>query len=172
MTCHVPYQKNHDVSCILLAMDPVEELRYLVLGAQREGARTLTDLLRPIGLTPAQAEVLAVVRDAGRPLTVREIGERLVCEGGSPSRLVSSVVDLGLLARGARDGDRRAVELSLTPAGAKAANAVAEVERELHARLSASLSDREIATAVKALRKLVDGRQTGTAIAHRRGAVR
>ena len=165
----MPYQKKHDVSCILWNMDPTEELRYLVLGAQREGARALTELLRPIGLTPAQAEVLAVVRDAGQPLTVREIGERLVCEGGSPSRLVGSIVDAGLLARGEREGDRRAVELSLTPAGAKAARTVAEAEREIHAWLSSSLSEREIAAAVSALRKLVDGRQTGNAIAHRRG---
>jgi MarR family transcriptional regulator, organic hydroperoxide resistance regulator len=169
MTCHVPYQKKRDVSCILWRMDATEELRYLVLGAQREGARALTDLLRPIGLTPAQAEVLAVVRDARQPLTVREIGERLVCEGGSPSRLVASVVDAGLLQRGEREGDRRAVELSLTPDGTNAARAVAEAERELHAWLSSSLSEREIDAAVSALRKLVDGRQTGTAIARRRG---
>ena len=158
------------MSCTLNGMDPIEELRYLVLGAQREGARALAELLRPTGLTPAQAEVLAVVRDAGRPLTVREIGERLVCEGGSPSRLVGSVVAAGLLQRGERDGDRRAVELSLTRDGAKAARAVAEAERELHAWLSSSLSERELAAAANALRKLVDGRQTGLAIARRRGA--
>ena len=158
------------MSCTLKGMDPIEELRYLVLGAQREGARALAELLRPTGLTPAQAEVLAVVRDADRPLTVREIGERLVCEGGSPSRLVGSVVAAGLLQRGERDGDRRAVELSLTRDGAKAARAVAEAERELHAWLSSSLSERELAAAANALRKLVDGRQTGLAIARRRGA--
>ena len=158
------------MSCTLKGMDPAEELRYLVLGAQREGARALAELLRPTGLTPAQAEVLAVVRDADRPLTVREIGERLVCEGGSPSRLVASVVAAGLLQRGERDGDRRAVELSLTPDGAKTARAVAEAERELHAWLSSSLSERELAAAANALRKLVDGRQTGLAIARRRGA--
>src|SRR3954451_4303041 len=67
-------------------MEPVEELRYLILGAQREGARALAELLRPAGLTAAQAEVLAVLREAGKPLTVREIGERLVCEGGRPRR--------------------------------------------------------------------------------------
>jgi MarR family transcriptional regulator, organic hydroperoxide resistance regulator len=156
------------MSCILVDMDPVEELRYLVLGAQREGARTLAELLRPVGLTPAQAEVLAVVRDAGRALTVREIGERLVCEGGSPSRLVASVVDRGLLARGEREGDRRAVELSLTPEGTKAARAVADAEGDLHAWLARSLSEREIATTVNVLRKLVDGRQTGNAITQRR----
>ena len=149
-------------------MDPVEELRYLVLGAQREGARALAELLRPTGLTPAQAEVLAVVRGADRPLTVREVGERLVCEGGSPSRLVASLVDRDLLARREREGDRRAVELSLTPEGETAARAVGEAERELHDWLASTLSDREIGAAAKALRKLVDGRQTGAAIARRR----
>jgi MarR family transcriptional regulator, organic hydroperoxide resistance regulator len=152
----------------LVGMDPVEELRYLVLGAQREGARTLTELLRPLGLTPAQAEVLAVLRDADRPLTVREIGDRLVCEGGSPSRLVASVADRGLLARGEREGDRRAVEHSLTPEGTKAARAVADAEADLHTWLTKSLSQSEIATAVKVLRKLVEGRATGAAIAQRR----
>jgi MarR family transcriptional regulator, organic hydroperoxide resistance regulator len=161
----------NDVSCKLPAtMEPIEELRYLVLGAQREGGRALAELLRPAGLTAAQAEVLAVVRDAGGPLTVREIGERLVCEGGSPSRLVASVVDAGLLQRGERAGDRRAVELSLTPAGRAAARRVAEAERRLHDELAGALGDREIAAVVRALRKLVDGRAAGDAIARRRGA--
>src|ERR671910_252543 len=110
MMCHINFS----------VMEPIEELRYLVLGAQREGARALGELLRPAGLTAAQAEVLAVLRDAGGPLTVREIGERLVCETGSPSRLVASVVDAGLLQRGEREGDRRVVELSLTSSGSNA----------------------------------------------------
>jgi hypothetical protein len=56
------------------------ELRYLILGAQRERARVLTGLLQDVGLTAAQAEVLAVIRDAGRPLTVAPaIGARSSC---------------------------------------------------------------------------------------------
>src|SRR3954469_15729157 len=87
MTCHALYQNFDDVSCKLHDVEPIEELRYLVLGAQREGARMLAQLLRPLGLTAAQAEVVAVLRDADGPLTVREIGDRLVCETGSPRRL-------------------------------------------------------------------------------------
>jgi DNA-binding MarR family transcriptional regulator len=90
-------------------MDETEELRYLILGAQREGARVLTALLRDVGLTAAQTEVLAVIRDAGRPLTVREIGERLVCESGSPSRLVASVVAAGSRPAPRRSAGGRAV---------------------------------------------------------------
>src|SRR5687767_1177986 len=123
----------------------MEELRYLVLGTQREGARALAELLRPAGLTAAQAEVIAVVRDADAPLTVREIGERLVCETGSPSRLVASVVDAGLLERGERVGDRRAVEHSLTAEGGRAALQVTEAERRLYDDLAAALGDRDVA---------------------------
>jgi MarR family transcriptional regulator, organic hydroperoxide resistance regulator len=149
-------------------MEAVEELRYLILAAQREGARALAELLRPAGLTAAQGEVLAVLRDAGRSLTVREIGERLVCEGGSPSRLVASLVDAGLLERREHPRDRRAVELSLTAAGRTASDRVQKAEGELHAWLDSALSDREVAAASKTLRKLVAGRPAGEAINRRR----
>src|SRR4051812_29603036 len=150
------------------SMEPVEELRYLILGAQREGARALLELLRPAGLTPAQGEVLAVVAEADRPLTVREISERLVCEGGSPSRLVASVVAAGLLERGERPSDRRAVELSLTAPGRAAVEDVRRAEHELHEWLASSLSEREVTALVRALRKLVHERPAGNAIARRR----
>src|SRR5438034_7263370 len=132
MTCH---------GSRLCVMEPIEELRYLVLGAQREGNRSLTELLRPLGLTPSQAEVIAVLRDAPVPLTVREIGARLVCETGSPSRLVGSVVAAGLVERTEHPSDRRAVKLSLTDAGKAAAREVTEAERALYHWLSGVLGD-------------------------------
>jgi MarR family transcriptional regulator, organic hydroperoxide resistance regulator len=159
--------KVNDVSCILMSVEPVEELRYLILGAQREGARAFTELLRKAGLTPAQAEVLSVLRDAERPLTVREIGDVLVCEGGSPSRLVASLVDAGLLQRGSREGDRRAVELSLTRRGQAAAKEVRGAEAALHEWLATAIDDREVSAAIRTLRKIVEGRPAGEAIARR-----
>jgi DNA-binding MarR family transcriptional regulator len=151
-------------------MNQVEELRYLILAAQREGARAFAELLRPAGLTPAQAEVLVVLDEARDALTVREIGERLVCEGGSPSRLVGSVVEAGLLRRGPRPGDRRAVELSLTAQGRASLKEVRSAETALHDWLASSLSAREVSSAVKALRNLIADRSTGAAIARRRRA--
>jgi DNA-binding MarR family transcriptional regulator len=151
-------------------VERVEELRYLILGAQREGGRELAELLRPAGVTAAQGEVLAVLAEEGHPLTVREIGDRLVCEGGSPSRLVASLVDAGLLQRGERAGDRRAVELSLTASGAAAAQEVRRAETALHEWLAAAVDELELETVLGALRKLVDGRAAGQAIARRRAA--
>ena len=162
MTCHVSSP----------SVKTIEELRYLVLGAQREGARRLAELLQPAGLTAAQAEVIAVLRDSGRPLTVREIGDRLVCEGGSPSRLVGSIVSAGLIERGEHPDDRRAVALSLTPAGARAAREVADAERQLYEGLWAAVSEREATALVRGLRKLVAGRPAGDAIERRRANAR
>lgn len=157
-----------DTSCSVVPMEAVEELRYLILGAQREGARVFAELLRPLGLTAAQAEVLAVLRDADRPLTVRELGERLVCESGSPSRLVATVADAGLIERGPREGDRRAIELTLTSAGSRAAEQVTSAEQALHASLASALTDRQVDSLVSGLRKLVDQRAAGAAIERRR----
>jgi MarR family transcriptional regulator, organic hydroperoxide resistance regulator len=150
------------------SVEPAEELRYLILGAQREGARTLADLLRPAGLTPAQSEVLSLLSGAQRPLTVREIGVRLVCEAGSPSRLVASLVNAGLLARGTREGDARAVELALTAEGTRALKHVRCAETALHAWIASAVGDRDVPVAIRALRKLVVGLPAGHAIAQRR----
>ncbi len=40
-----------------------KELRYFMLAVQREGNRSLTEVLRPLDLTPSQAEVLRVLQD-------------------------------------------------------------------------------------------------------------
>src|SRR5579862_8501822 len=117
-------------------MDSIEEFRYLVLAAQREGARALTAALKQHDLTPSQAEAIAVLRDAPRPLTVREIGQRLVCEGGSPSRLMSTLTTKGLVKSAAGATDRRTTLLSLTAAGIDAARTVSQIEQGLYAGLT------------------------------------
>ena len=45
-------------------MSPAEELRFLILGTQREGNRFFSALLAPLGLTPSQAEVLRCLAEA------------------------------------------------------------------------------------------------------------
>jgi DNA-binding MarR family transcriptional regulator len=148
-------------------MEPIEEFRYLVLAAQREGARALASALKRHDLTPSQGEAIAVLRDAGRPLSVREIGLRLVCEGGSPSRLMSTLARKGLVEPGADPDDGRTTLLSLTPAGVEAARAVSTVEEALYAGLSSLVSDRQLRSALPVLRALVAAAPTGEALARR-----
>jgi DNA-binding MarR family transcriptional regulator len=153
-------------------MDPVEELRYLVLAAQRDGNRALAALLRPLGVTPAQAEVIGVLAAAARPLTVSEVGEILVCEPGSPSRLVASLVGAGLISREAHERDGRASALALTDAGRRLAKRVREAEERFHEDLGARLgSQRETQAALGALRRLAGDGASAAALERRRGTM-
>jgi DNA-binding MarR family transcriptional regulator len=154
-----------------LAMDPAEELRYLVLAAQRDGNRALAALLRPLGLTPAQAEVLSVLARSERPLTVRQLGDQLVCEPGSPSRLVSALAAAGLIDRSVDPRDARAWTLELSPGGRQAADDVRRVEARFHDDLRAQLpSQRDTEAALRVLRRLARDGASGAALQRRIGA--
>ena len=152
-------------------MDPVEELRYLVLATQRDGNRELAALLRPLGVTPAQAEVIGVLAAAASPLTVREVGALLVCEPGSPSRLVTSLVDAGLVTRSADARDGRATALALTNAGRRLAPRIRAAEERLHEDLRTRMgSQRDTESALRALRRLAGDGASAAALERRRRA--
>ena len=113
-------------------MRRAEQLRYLILAAQREGNRLLGQALRPLGLTSSQAEVIQVLHER-QPLTLNGLGELLVCESGnSPSRLVDRLTTAGLVLRRPSEHDRRHIELSLTPEGTRLATRIAEIETTLY----------------------------------------
>lgn len=148
-------------------MEPAEEVRFLVLAAQREGNRQLASGLRPLGVTPAQAEVLRLLAER-QPLSLSGLGALLVCESGSnPSRLVDRLVTAGLVCREEGSRDRRHVELTLTPAGHETARSVAAVEAELHARIAAAAAGHDLGAVLGFLRALVSGQSAGEAVARR-----
>jgi MarR family transcriptional regulator, organic hydroperoxide resistance regulator len=149
-------------------VDSIEELRYLVLAAQRDGNRLLAAMLRPLGLTPAQSEVLTVLARADRPLTVREVGDLLVCEPGSPSRLVASLADAGHVARRPHPEDGRAAALELTDAGRRAAAQVRAVEERFHDELRERMtSQRDAAATVRTLRAIAHDGASAEALQRR-----
>ena len=144
-----------------------EELRFLILGAQREGNRTLTAQLAPLGLTPAQAEVIRALADTG-PISLRGLGELLVCESGSPSRLVDSLVVRDIVGRQEDPADRRQVKLALTAAGKKLDRSVRKVEAALYETIAGQLGAKGMDAALKLLRPLLAGSVSGDAIARRK----
>jgi DNA-binding MarR family transcriptional regulator len=150
-------------------MTPAEELRYLILALQREGNRLLAAGLRPLELTPSQAETLRVLADH-QPLTLTGLGELLVCEtGDSPSRLVDRLVKVGLIRREVDPGDRRQVNLTLTSAGQRRAREVSTVEAELHGAMESLLAGQPVDQTLTLLRTLADAFPAGQALARRRG---
>jgi DNA-binding MarR family transcriptional regulator len=149
-------------------MTPAEELRYLILALQREGNRLLAAGLRALDLTPAQAETLRVLADH-QPLTLTGLGELLVCESGdNPSRLVDRLVKAGLIRREVDPGDRRQVNLTLTPTGRRQAREVATVEAGLHGAIESLVAGQPLDQTLTLLRTLADAFPAGRALARRR----
>jgi DNA-binding MarR family transcriptional regulator len=149
-------------------MQPIEEIRYLILAAQREGSRLLTEALRPWHLTSAQAEVLRVLQDY-EPLSLIALGDRLVCETGSPSRLVQGLVEDGLVERLPSSTDKRMVTLTLTMQGRELATRVAALESEFYEANARLLKDAPVPEIVAFLWRFVEGKPAGMALARRMG---
>ncbi|BAJ31434.1 MULTISPECIES: MarR family transcriptional regulator [Kitasatospora] len=144
----------------------MSEIRLLVLAAQREGSRQLGHTLKQAGITPAQSEVLEVLAE-GERLTLAEVGRRLVCEAGSPSRLVDSLVKAGLVARTPSPTDRRTVLLAITPEGHAKLTELADTAAPLLAHMSGRLDQYEARALADLLRRLLDGTPGGAAVAAR-----
>ncbi len=127
----------------------------------------MTGVLKPLGLTPAQSEVLEVLREFG-PISLNTLGGLLVCESGSPSRLVASLVDRGLVARIHDETDRRAIELSLTTEGEALIAQASGIEAGMGKMIGTVLSPQEIDALNASLRKLVTGSPAGAAVGRRK----
>jgi DNA-binding MarR family transcriptional regulator len=148
-------------------MRPAEELRFLILAIQREGNRRLAADLRPLDVTPSQAEVLRVLADH-QPLTLLGLGELLVCEtGGSPSRLVDRLVSAGLVRRETNPSDRRQVTLTLTRDGERVARQIASVEHDLYQLIDDGTAGTPVDDAIAVLRRLAGQFPAGQAVARR-----
>ncbi|HEX4444712.1 MAG TPA: MarR family transcriptional regulator [Galbitalea sp.] len=151
-------------------MRPSEELRYAILALQREGNRNLIAALKPVGLTPAQAEVLRVLDDYA-PLTLTALGELLICESGTgPSRLVDRLVTSGAVQRTVDRNDRRAVTLELTVRGKQLSSAVAQVEEAMYAAIDSAVAEVRVDTVLAVARTLLTGTPAGTALERRRNS--
>ncbi|MFD4711901.1 MarR family winged helix-turn-helix transcriptional regulator [Streptomyces sp. NPDC058430] len=156
------------------AMPPVDdprltlakEVRFLVLAAQRDGQRQLAKALRPLGVTPAQAEAITLL-DQYAPLTLAELGRYLICETGSPSRLVNSLIERGLIERESGQADRRVIHLSLTAQGRALAARVHDVDRGFDAVIATMLDGASLETVASMLRAVVAGVPSGAKVARR-----
>jgi len=142
------------------------ELRYLVLAAQREGNRALTRQLSPFGLTTSQFEIVLVLDQYG-PITLKELGELIVCETGSPSRIIDTLVRRGLVERGTDERDRRAVSLLLSDAGRALVPELREIDRAIDEGARSVLDPDDVRGLVRALRTYLSGSESGEVLTRR-----
>jgi DNA-binding MarR family transcriptional regulator len=136
-------------------MDPLFELALLIKAGQRELERRTNEVMRPLGLTGAQADAIAVLGQAGT-LSLKELGELLIAEAGHPSRLVDRLVAAGLVERRAADEDRRRIELTLTPKGQRLEKQIQQARADLFDLARSLIGDRDIQPALEFLRDLTE----------------
>jgi DNA-binding MarR family transcriptional regulator len=87
-------------------------------------------------------------------LTLKELGEYVICEDASPSRLVAGMVSKGLLSRSISVRDKRAIDLSLTTAGQKFASDIKRIESNFYEQF-ASLDASQVESLSQLLRLLI-----------------
>ena len=121
-----------------------EEFRYLILALQRQGSRQLNSLFAQIGLTNSQAEAAEIIGEYG-PMSTKEVGQYLVCESGSPSRLLAALASKGLTVASQSSQDRRSTLHALSPQGRAALQQVLQLKVEFEAQLADSLGEAEAA---------------------------
>lgn len=138
------------------ATTSASKFRHAVLAAQRSSHRVLADMIKPLGLTPAWAEVLSVLKENG-PLSIRELSHFIVCEADHPSRLIKRMETNGLLTRAQDPDDKRAFKISLTLEGDAAAIKVAEIEAGFDQWILHRLENNALADATQTLERLLKG---------------
>ncbi|MEO3875190.1 MarR family transcriptional regulator [Nonomuraea sp. B12E4] len=136
-------------------MDQVLEFVLAVKAAHREINRRFSEALKPLGITVVQAEAILILAD-DQPLTLGELGSRLIAETGNPSRLADRLQAAGLIHRHPSPHDRRRIELTLTTHGREMATRIQQARRPLLDWGRTLLDDSQFAAATTALHRVRD----------------
>jgi DNA-binding MarR family transcriptional regulator len=148
-------------------VDPLFEFALSVKALQRELERGSNELVKPLGLTGPQADALVVIGQA-EPIALKDLGRLLVAEAGHPSRLVDRLVEAGLVERSVAAGDRRRVDLRLTPTGRRLARRVERTRQQLFDASRPHVDQKRVAAATAVVQELLADTPGGALIARRR----
>ena len=108
-------------------MDNGTRFRYIFRSAEKEAMKKFGATLSSLNVTPNQSEVLLVLYE-NEPVSLKELGELLICEQKSPSRLVQGLVEKGLIYKGTSQSDARYSVLYLTKEGKEIVPKIIEKE--------------------------------------------
>jgi DNA-binding MarR family transcriptional regulator len=95
------------------------------------------------GVTRREWVVIALLAGAG-PITSSELAARAGLDKSATSKAVVGLVKKALVSRSLRAGDRRYIELALTPQGRKLYEQILPVVQEVNRDLMSKLTDAEI----------------------------
>jgi DNA-binding MarR family transcriptional regulator len=112
--------------------------------------------------------VLRVLQDH-EPLSLIALGDLLVCETGSPSRLVQGLVEDGLVERIPSSTDKRMVTLNLTRPGREMAANVGALESQFYEANARLLEGVPLPEILAFLWRFIEGKPAGLALVRRTG---
>ena len=114
-------------------------------------SRPMAQLLKTADLSPAQYNVLRILRGSSDGLTCGEIAERMVTHDPDITRLLDRLEKRELIARSRSDQDRRVVLAHITPHGLKLLAGLDLPVRDTHRRLLGHLGKSHLQALVKLL---------------------
>lgn len=119
-------------------------------------------LTSEIGHTLADNEALAHLRDAGGPLKMGEIAERLTLTPGGATKLVDRLERSGYVARGSDPTDRRTTTVTITPDGLSVLDRARPlIVAMLYEQWGRHLSTEEAETVLRVLKRVYEANWCG-----------
>ncbi len=110
-------------------------------------------LFRDHGLTPAQYNVLRILRGEGAPLPCLEVAARLVTEVPGITGLIDRLERAGLVVRSRTEADRRVVLVDITAEGRAVLARLDGPVAEMHWQLLGHMSPGELTELIRLLEK-------------------
>jgi len=122
-----------------------EEVFLQMLRTTQVAHHWCVERLRPLGISPAQLNVLRILRGAlPQALSSRVIAGRMIQRDPDLTRMLDRLEAAGLIEKQRDTVDRRVVNVTVTKAGAEAAEAGARAVRSVLAERFAALGPRKL----------------------------
>ena len=137
----------------------MENLHYLLMKSNAMLSRRILSEVSRLGLTPGQPKVLDFL------LQYNEADQKTIAayceiEQTTVGSILLRMENAGLVRRRQKDGNRRSLYVSLTPAGKEKAEKLIDIFLENENTATANLSETEIETLKELLTKLCDTMQS------------
>jgi DNA-binding MarR family transcriptional regulator len=140
-----------------LRCGPDEGALIAVLGAAEELHERLEAALATVGLSVSKFDAMDQLVQAGEPMTLGSLADRLHCVRSNVTQLVDRLEAEGLVQRGGCSEDRRAIRACVTPLGAERHAAGLEAIRSVQAVVAQRLTPDDRARLVELLTALTKG---------------
>lgn len=137
----------------------MENLHYLLMKSNAMLSRRILSEVSRLGLTPGQPKVLDFL------LQYNEADQKTIAayceiEQTTVGSILLRMENAGLVRRRQKDGNRRSLYVSLTPAGKEKAEKLMDIFRENENTATANLSETEVEMLKELLTKLCDTMQS------------